>query len=197
MTVIMVVAIQLMAVCMCILWYSSLNKTASFIGWDAQTQTAVWPYVDQIAINTYLSLPASLKLSFLHFEIGSVQDTGITTPLDEVSFEECRIKGSIYASYSVPRATYSFVNCSWLPSLSLSNFSRNTLDVRGANLIVESSQLTDVDLYYFYRGSSLVNRPTLVFIHEELEILFSISWLASFSFYVVASRTGIFEVLTS
>ncbi len=148
---------------MCILWYSSLNKTARFIGWDAQTQTAVWPYVDQIAINTYLSLPASLKLSFSHFEIGSVQDTGRATPLDEVSFEECHIKGSIFVSYYVaPRATYSFVNCSWLPSLSLSNFSRNTLDVRGANLIVESSQLTDVYLYYYYRSSSLVNNPMLV-----------------------------------
>ncbi len=163
--------IQLMAVCLgwcvcvcgdlgCIYIYifSYLNKTASFIGWDAQTQTVVWPSVDQIAFDTRMSL-VSLTLSFLHFEIGSVNDIGIFELGGGISFEECRIKGSVYASYYVgPRPTYSFVNCLWLPVLSLSNFSSNILQVINANLIVESSQLTNVYFYYFYRGSTLVNR---------------------------------------
>ncbi len=158
----------MLCVCVSVRWcvivcYSGRQKTVSFIGWDAQTQTVVWPSVDQIAIEEESSWRFYFKLSFLHFEIGSVRDIGGFT--GGISFKECRIKGSVKI-YSFS-ATYNFVNCSWLPSLSLSNFSSNYLHVRGANLIIESSQLTGVYLYY---NSSWVNGLTtvLLFVHEEV-----------------------------
>ncbi len=148
----------LCGVCVCI--YSPVkNKTASFIGWNGQTKTAVRPYVEQITTSGEV-IPGYLTLSFLHFEIGNVQDTyGRAVGIDGMNFQDSHIKGSVSVVYKTSgdlRSTYSFVNCSWLPPSSNSSFSSTSIEVDGANLIVESSQLTGVDFSYHYHLTSLV-----------------------------------------